>query len=117
MINSPPFSKLSVELETYIKNDWMCIRETWIYIDYRRATQASYKWSKPSTGKLKCNVDTTCYTDNNSFDMLYIIIYRVLLTSASDELVKEFKSSKFYIKKIYRCKRCNIVWHLPNLYF
>jgi hypothetical protein len=30
MINSPPFSKLSVELETHIKNGWMCKGETWI---------------------------------------------------------------------------------------
>jgi hypothetical protein len=30
MIKSPPFSKLSVELEKYIKNGWKCRGETWI---------------------------------------------------------------------------------------
>jgi hypothetical protein len=30
MINSPPFSKLSVKLDTRIKNGWKCIGETWI---------------------------------------------------------------------------------------
>jgi ribonuclease HI len=35
--------------------------------DNRTATQASYSWSKPSIGKFKCNVDTTCYIEDNSF--------------------------------------------------
>ncbi|MCI65101.1 hypothetical protein A2U01_0086359, partial [Trifolium medium] len=32
-----------------------------------RATPAYYSWSKQSISKLKCNVDTACYTEDNSF--------------------------------------------------
>jgi hypothetical protein len=52
-----------------IHQEWLKMQRRNMNTKSIRATPASYSWSKPSTNKLKCNVGTTCYTEDNSFSV------------------------------------------------